>query len=762
MSSRWCPVAVVVGFVFFPLVVKPQIVPLERITPQYSAELVVKPQNLPIQKTVWLVTQAAFEKSVQQVFAAAYQTEVSIVYAPGSTIIVEVPQDLLMTLMWQLRYENQGLGAYSVHLDPQDAWQAVASPARTLALQGVFAEYSIDNPTAAHAMLSLIEEPYVRETIINLSSFRNRRSSSQYGVDAVLQLKEQWASYASGRSDVSVELYEHEEWPQPSLIATMPGSHFPDEVLVLGGHVDSTAFFLRAPGADDNASGVASLTESLRVAVAANYRPQRTVKWIAFAAEEVGLRGSQEIAQEHKDLGVDVIGAMNLDMTNFNGSASDINLIDDFTNADQNQFLGDLITTYLPDLSWAYTACGYGCSDHVSWTNQGYPASYPMEAQMGEHNKSIHTRNDTIEQSGNNALHATKFSRVAAVYIAELAKGSIAGGQNLPPLADAGDDQNVVVGTLVTLDGSASYDPEMSALDYHWTQVDGPAVTLTDPLVAQPSFSAPVVSQPSLITFELVVHDGELDSAPDQVDITIQPPQQNEPPTADAGPDQTAQAGALVTLDGSTSFDPEGDAITYSWIQTSGPQVSLSDPNAVRPTFVAPEVSSDTRLIFQLTTNDGQLNSEPDTVQVVIENVDLIAYCESSGGRQRYVWISRVQLGDIDNTTGASRYSDYTGLSTVLGKGVSHPIGLTGRSSSGSKYWRVWIDLNRDGDFEDPQEQVYERTSASAVIGSVAIPSQAATGPTRMRVSMKYYGYADSCSRFVFGEVEDYSVTLAD
>ncbi|WP_291139863.1 M20/M25/M40 family metallo-hydrolase [Dokdonella sp.] len=130
---------------------------------------------------------------------------------------------------------------------------------------------------------------------------------------------------ANGRSDVSAELFTAcgDCGGQPSVILTIQGTTLPNEVVVLGGHLDSINHVdnlppatERAPGADDDASGIASLTEILRVAMASNFRPQRTVKFMGYAAEEVGLNGSQAIAQSFQADGVNVVGALQLDMTN--------------------------------------------------------------------------------------------------------------------------------------------------------------------------------------------------------------------------------------------------------------------------------------------------------------------------------------------------------------------------------------------------------------------------------------------------------------
>ena len=220
---------------------------------------------------------------------------------------------------------------------------------------------------------------------------------------------------------------------QPSVILTVQGTALPSEVVVLGAHQDSTigGGCGLSPGADDDASGVASLSEVLRVAFALGYRPERTVKFMAYAAEEVGLLGSSEIAAKFQQQGTDVVGVFQLDMTNYKGSSSDIYLINDHTNAAQNTFVGDLIDVYLTGVTRGTTVCQYACSDHASWHSRGYAASFPFEAYFQpfppnpQYNPFIHTPNDTLAKSGNNANHALKFSKLAAAYMAELAKGTL-------------------------------------------------------------------------------------------------------------------------------------------------------------------------------------------------------------------------------------------------------------------------------------------------------------------------------------------------
>jgi MYXO-CTERM domain-containing protein len=92
----------------------------------------------------------------------------------------------------------------------------------------------------------------------------------------------------------------------------------------------------------------------------------------------------------------------------------------------------------------------------------------------------------------------------------------------------------------------------------------------------------------------------------------------NTAPVADAGPDQTVDEGDTVTLSGSAT-DADNDPLTFSWVQTAGPAVSLSSTTVAAPTFVAPSVNASTVLTFQLTANDGQ-GFSTDTVSITVRD----------------------------------------------------------------------------------------------------------------------------------------------
>jgi K319L-like, PKD domain len=135
---------------------------------------------------------------------------------------------------------------------------------------------------------------------------------------------------------------------------------------------------------------------------------------------------------------------------------------------------------------------------------------------------------------------------------------------NRRPVADAGPDQSLNLTTPQTLflDGTASFDPEMSPLTFTWTQTDGPAVSLTGDHTTAPSFVATPVTNLTTFTFQLVVNDGTADSLPDVVQVTIGPPLSQ--PTISA-PD----SGAWFNGNGLALFRLPGLPSQLNQIQTS-------------------------------------------------------------------------------------------------------------------------------------------------------------------------------------------------
>lgn len=187
---------------------------------------------------------------------------------------------------------------------------------------------------------------------------------------------------------------------------------------------------------------------------------------------------------------------------------------------------------------------------------------------------------------------------------------------NQVPVANAGQNLTVTSGGRVTFSGSGS-DTDGSIASYSWTPPSG--ITLTGISTATPSFTAPQVTQTATLTFSLVVTDNAgARSAADTVDVRVSPAGGSSglPPVADAGLDLMVLPGTLINLDGFYSTDPDDGIVSYTWEQTGGPDVGLSDPSVMDPIFQAP--SSPAILTFTLVVTDAGGNSDNDSVTVEV------------------------------------------------------------------------------------------------------------------------------------------------
>jgi cysteine-rich repeat protein len=199
--------------------------------------------------------------------------------------------------------------------------------------------------------------------------------------------------------------------------------------------------------------------------------------------------------------------------------------------------------------------------------------------------------------------------------------GNIAGGDgcsaictvelsDLPPNSNAGPDQAVNEQQTVNLDGSLSNDPDLDTLTYAWVQVSGTAVTLTGANTSAPSFTAPTVAfGGETLTFKLTV---TANSVEDDDTVSISVVNVNHVPVSDADFDQSVAEGVAVALDGTNSFDIDGDTITYAWVQVSGtPTVALTGATTSTPSFTGPIIAAGgapgvvATLVFELTVADG-------------------------------------------------------------------------------------------------------------------------------------------------------------
>jgi hypothetical protein len=246
---------------------------------------------------------------------------------------------------------------------------------------------------------------------------------------------------------------------------------------------------------------------------------------------------------------------------------------------------------------------------------------------------------------------------------------------NQPPVANAGPDLNVYEGASVTLSGANSMDPEGGALTYSWRQVSGTNVTLINPSSAQAAFVPPNVGPDgAALGFELTVTDSGGLKSVDTCLVNVC--WINQPPTVNAGTLQNVSEGAVVTLNGALSNDPDGFALNYAWTQVSGSSVILSSPSVAQPTFVAPSVSEDGEsLMFQLMVKDlGGLEARDSCiVNVVYVNQPPVANAGSDQSVNQGVTVTLNGIGssDPDGSTLDYYWSQKEGPSVTIDNPVS-------------------------------------------------------------------------------------------
>ena len=186
-------------------------------------------------------------------------------------------------------------------------------------------------------------------------------------------------------------------------------------------------------------------------------------------------------------------------------------------------------------------------------------------------------------------------------------------------VADAGPDQTVTAGDPVSLDGSNSHDPGGSIASYLWTQMSGPTVIMSGEDASNLNFIAPeFVSDENIFEFSLTVGGSDGSASTDTCVVIVA--QKNQPPVADAGPDQKVAFNEEVALNGLNSTSSDDGGLTYSWKPTSDITLELSDPFAPSPTFLAPV--AERALEFELTVTDanGLTSTDSCIVNVSIQN----------------------------------------------------------------------------------------------------------------------------------------------
>ena len=222
-----------------------------------------------------------------------------------------------------------------------------------------------------------------------------------------------------------------------------------------------------------------------------------------------------------------------------------------------------------------------------------------------------------------------------------------------------------------------------------------------------------------------------------------------QPPVADfSGTPRTVSVGDVVQFSDLSLHDPT----SWSWSFPGGTPTTSTEQNP----SIAYNTEGGYTVSLTVTNSEGSdTKSETEYITVVTGGT----YCPSQSNSNAEDWIALVDIAEFSKASGASLYSDFTGDTIALTPGSTNSITLTPYFTGNAQreFWRIWIDYNGNGDFDDAGEQAFvANNKKSAVTGTIIIPSDV-SGQTRMRVTMKQGSSPSSCEIFSYGEVEDYT-----
>ncbi|MEA3557761.1 MAG: PKD domain-containing protein, partial [Candidatus Thermoplasmatota archaeon] len=223
-------------------------------------------------------------------------------------------------------------------------------------------------------------------------------------------------------------------------------------------------------------------------------------------------------------------------------------------------------------------------------------------------------------------------------------------GGNILPIAYAGDDITANIGDTVTLDGRDSEDPDGEIVEWEWICTSHPSLVLEDADTSRPRFTP---DEEGTYRFTLRVMDDEDEwSGISSVKVAVLDPTVNYPPVAEAGSSLSAEVGETVHLDGSASYDPDGEIVGWDWTCTSH-TMTMIDADTSMPGFV-PEEEGEYKFRLIVEDDGGEL-SDPDVVSVHVGSG--IVYVNPNVGPIRYDDGEPVVGASVTMTGGENSYT---------------------------------------------------------------------------------------------------------
>ncbi len=293
---------------------------------------------------------------------------------------------------------------------------------------------AIDPDPEVQAMMEQVTGSNLTAGVQHLEDYGTRNCYTPQSVEA-----QNWIAGEFTNLGLSVEIMDFPMSGSASdnVIATMTGTVYPDEYVIVGSHYDSYANGGTAPGADDNASGSAAVLEIARIL--SQYTFDRTIVFCTFSGEEYGLYGSDAYASRCANDDMNIQGYFNLDMIGYlqNGSSIHTDVIYPASAQELYDFYFDVCSAYLPDFVVQPGSLSGGDSDHTSFNNNGFMGIFPFEDSQ-DYSPYIHTPNDLVGISYNNEDQAVVFTKASLASVVTMAN-RLTPPQNLVALPGDGE-----------------------------------------------------------------------------------------------------------------------------------------------------------------------------------------------------------------------------------------------------------------------------------------------------------------------------------
>lgn len=356
---------------------------------------------------------------------------------------------------------------------------------------------------AIQNMVSQVVQQNIEDTVDDLVAFGTRRHGQPGEVSAENYLVGEFQSLG-----LSVSTFDYDSGADV-VIAEQPGATDPDRIVVIGGHYDSVNWQGSdtdpAPGADDDASGVAAVIEIARIL--SQHQFDYTIRYCPWSGEEFGLLGSEAYAAALDAADADIVGMVQLDMIAYraNGDTLSVDFVLNDTTPSLNQFSQDAYAAYVPTLDINESTLGGGTSDHRSFFNHGFPATFPFE-DLGNYSPFIHTPDDTVGTSANDFVLARLITQGALATVAELAR-PVSMSLDHVALGDTADEAGPYDALITVVPNNGE---TITGVDLFWREGGGAWNQVAMNPTANPdewSAGIPGQSGPAFVDYYLVATD---------------------------------------------------------------------------------------------------------------------------------------------------------------------------------------------------------------------------------------------------------------